>query len=159
MHAIAVLLWLQIRSVSGFVLIAPTDRAQRVLCRASSLPPRPVKLQPGRELASRHHLTHPSRRSALAAGATLTLPPTTAVSAAATTSPTPAAAPPLALTQRLTFVTEPSGLRWAEVRPGAPGALVAAPGSVVLFDYVGRLAGRQGWVFGSSFEEGEPQVC
>ena len=48
--------------------------------------------------------------------------------------------------QKLEFVTTPSGLRWADIKAGT-GDLAVDTGSRVTFHAIGRLVGKQGWVY------------
>lgn len=64
-----------------------------------------------------------------------------------------AAAP--AHAQQLTFSTTPTGLRYADIKPGK-GEEVVAQDSRVTFHVKGRLVGKQGWVFVDTQEEDEP---
>ena len=66
-----------------------------------------------------------------------------------------AAAP--AHAQQLTFATTPTGLRYADIKPGTgTGEEVVSAESRVTFHVKGRLVGKQGWVFVDSQEEDEP---
>jgi len=57
--------------------------------------------------------------------------------------------------QQLSFVTTESGLRWADIKTGSGDTV--APSSRVTFHAVGRLVGKQGWVFmNTQAEEDEP---
>ena len=57
-------------------------------------------------------------------------------------------------TQQLTFTETRSGLRYAEIAAGSGETVGSA--SRVTFHVVGRLVGKQGWVFENSQNEDEP---
>ena len=58
--------------------------------------------------------------------------------------------------QQLSFTTLPSGLRWADIQAGT-GEEAVGLHSRVTFHVIGRLVGKQGWVFvNSQAEEDEP---
>ena len=68
-----------------------------------------------------------------------------------------AASRPIAVhsSQQLSFVTTESGLRWADIKTGSGDTV--APSSRVTFHAVGRLVGKQGWVYmNTQAEEDEP---
>ena len=55
--------------------------------------------------------------------------------------------------KRLQFTETDSGLRYADIRVGSGDAVET--GSRVTFNVIGRLVGRQGWLFENSQVDGE----
>ena len=55
--------------------------------------------------------------------------------------------------KRLQFTETASGLRYADIRVGSGDAVET--GSRVTFNVIGRLVGRQGWLFENSQVDGE----
>lgn len=56
--------------------------------------------------------------------------------------------------QSLTFITTPTGLRWADISIGAGEAV--STNSRVTFDAKGRLVGKQGWIYLDTVLDDEP---
>uniref|UniRef100_A0A7S1Y3N3 peptidylprolyl isomerase n=1 Tax=Grammatophora oceanica TaxID=210454 RepID=A0A7S1Y3N3_9STRA len=49
--------------------------------------------------------------------------------------------------KKLIFETYPDGVRWADITEGTKSDQIVQPDSKVTFHVVGRLLGKQGWVF------------
>ena len=116
-------------------------RLQTLVCRMAGLSNGPRGRSSGAVLTGRRSI---SRRLALAAGSA-------------------AASRPIAVhsSQQLSFVTTESGLRWATSRLVQATRWLSgdtvAPSSRVTFHAVGRLVGKQGWVYmNTQAEEDEP---
>ena len=58
--------------------------------------------------------------------------------------------------QKLTFQETPSGVRIADIDIGTKGEAVVESESRVTVNLVGRLAGKQGWVFEDSKKDDDP---